>query len=132
MEYLTHSSASVLNAHTKKSYARGFLVRFLKHFVRELFVPFFFIFRFLNASFQGNWGILVFPIDFIKSVFKDFPQIALGFGFIFSTCIVYVAGTYLTLLPQYIVFALLFLPNKIRFPVLGLSAFFSLFIIFLI
>ena len=79
---------------------------------------------FLELTGKSFGGLFGFTIPTIS-----IPHIA---GFILRRVGIYVSGTYLTLLPAYIVVPLVFLPEKIAIPILGISAFLSLFMVFMV
>lgn len=62
----------------------------------------------------------------------DFEIVTTILGIIFPRLVIYVVGQYLTLLPTYILVILLFLPIGVSIPVVAISSFFSLFILFAI
>lgn len=101
-----------------------FLVRFQKNLLLEISKALLVLRTFFVFVSSIVYGALLFLFDF--DIVKDV------FWFLFPYLAFYVIGLYLTLLPMYVVIILIFLPTRIKWPILSLAVFFSFFIVFLV
>ena len=117
-----------------------FWMRFKKNLSIELlaaFTLFWFLVRLVVISIMASFPWFYnFIVGFLKEISEEFPEVIGVFirllGFFVLSVVIYVIGTYFTLLPPYIVFPLLVLPKKIAFLIVGLAMVISFFIVFLI
>ena len=109
-----------------------FWSRFQKHVKLEILTTLSII-SFLCRIFMISLiALLVFILGYIQAVLGEHEIIKKILSPVLPAVITYYAGTYLTLLPGYLILVLFFIPEKARYPILGLSFFFSLFILFLV
>ena len=77
-------------------------------------------------------ALLVFISGYLLAVLNEHEVIKKILSPVLPAIGTYYAGMYLTLLPWYFVLVLFFIPERVRYPILGLAIFFSLFIVFLV
>ena len=116
----THSSY-----HQRKHTSWGnFLVFIKKNFIVLLTTSKRFISIFIAVISTLEYGLISFLFEF------SLPKTIVGI--VLPPVLVYLIGTYMTLLPSYVVIPLIFAPARIAWSVLGISMIVSFFKIFLI
>lgn len=76
--------------------------------------------------------IVVTSIGAVVLFLIGFSYFKMMYDFVKVPVLLYIAGTYLTLLSPYIVIPLLFVPTKYSGPIIGVSSFVSLILIFMV
>ncbi len=101
-----------------------FFFRFKENLVKELLLVLSVgvtVYAYVAA---GLYGIILFLLEI-----KELRSVI---GYVLLPFLIYYFGKYLTLLPISVVIFLIFLPGRITWPILGLSAFFSFFLVFMV
>lgn len=112
-QHLRHHSSSHLTLEI-------FLTRFKKNIRKDL---------------KNIQDILVFVVTSLYGVLLfllDFEMVNKVLGIILPPLFIYFTGTYMTLLPYYVVIPLVFIPKQYSLPIIGLSVVLSFFIVFMV
>jgi len=107
-------------------------VRFKKNIIQELALAGASIWFLLKLICIIILAVGMFLFNYIMSLLDEFLQAKEVLGFFALRILAYGVGTYLTLLPAYLVIAILFLPKNIPLMVTGVSCLASLFLVFLL
>lgn len=127
MSYEAHyeNVPTLSSYHQRKRTSWGnFLVFLKKNFIVLLTTSKQFISIFIAVISTLEYGLISFLFEF------SLPKTIVGI--VLPPVLVYLIGTYMTLLPSYVVIPLIFAPAKIAWSVLGISMIVSFFKIFLI
>jgi hypothetical protein len=113
---------SVVNSHhVGHSFNRALFLKMLGKSTKEAFSFLWIFLKVVYISFYVLWGFV-----------SKLEQVAWLLKKITMPLLIYIIGTYLTLLSYYIVIPLIFIPKRYSLPIVGIASILSFFMVFAI